>query len=277
MDIATIAGLGIAWAGLMIGALLAGTNLLMFLNIEAFFIVIVGTIGVTIICFPMAAILNSFAVLKNAFFAKEIDFVATIQTMVNFATKARREGLLGLEEDVEQLDDKFLQKGLQLIVDGTDIELVRSIMDTDLTFLEVRHKLGEGIFMTMGGYAPTLGIVGTVMGLVHVLAKLDDPSKIGPAVAVAFIATLYGIATANLIYLPIGMKLRARSAEEILLRNVMIEGVVAISQGDNPRIVEEKLKAFLPPKYKQVTVSTGRVGAGEEPPAAAGGAGAARR
>lgn len=274
MDIATMLGFAVGFGGLLMGALLAGTNLGMFLNLEAFFIIGFGVAGTIIVSYPMKTLLNSPNVFKNALFSKDMDYVGTVQILVNFATKARREGLLGLEEDVDQLEDKFLQKGMQLVVDGTDIELVRNIMETDLAFLEMRHKEGEGIFVAGGGFAPTLGIIGTVMGLINVLATLDDPSKIGPAVAVAFIATLYGIGVANMVLLPVAGKLKIRSSEEVLLRSMMIEGVVSISAGDNPRIVEEKLKAYLPPKLKAVAVAGGGAKTEEAAPAAAPAAGA---
>jgi len=208
---------------------------------------------------------------KHAFLNREFDYMGTIQTLVNFASKARREGLLGLEEDVDQLEDKFLQKGMQLVVDGTDAELVRNIMETDLTYLEARHKQGEDMFTAMGGYSPTLGIVGTVMGLIHVLSVVgDDPAAMMKGVATAFIATFFGISFANLIWLPIATKLKVRNAEEILMRQLMIEGVLSISAGDNPRIVEEKLKAYLPPKFKAMALSgTGTGSGGVEAAAAA--------
>lgn len=278
MDTATIVGLAVAWGGLLLAAILAGTNLMMFANLEAFLIIGCGVAGTIFISYPMSVMVSIPSIMKNAFFAKEVDYMGTIQTLVNFATKARREGLLGLEEDVDQLQDKFLQKGMQLVVDGTDIELVRNIMDTDLAFLEMRHRTGEGLFTAAGGFAPTLGIVGTVMGLINVLATLDDPSKVGPAVAVAFIATLYGIGVANLIFLPIAGKLKFRSGEEVLLRQLTIEGVVSISAGDNPRIVEEKLKAFLPPKFKALAVAGGgSTKGGEEPAPAAPAAGGGKK
>jgi chemotaxis protein MotA len=178
---------------------------------------------------------------------------SVIATLVGFATKARREGLLGLEDEIANVNDSFLKKGIQLVVDGTDIELVRSILETDLAFLETRHKLGEGFWGTMGGYAPTIGIIGTVMGLVNALSQLENASKVAGAIAVAFIATFYGIGFANLIFLPISFKLKAKSAEEVLIREVMIEGILSISAGDNPRIVEEKLKAFLSPKEQEAS------------------------
>jgi len=237
-----------------------------FFNLEAAFIILGGTAGATMVSVPMDQLKELGGIVRKAFTTDAMNPSQVITLLVGFATKARREGLLGLEDEAAQLEDKFLQKGIQLVVDGTDMELVRNIMETDLAFLEERHKLGEGMFGTMGGFSPTMGIIGTVMGLIKVLGSLTDPSGLGPAVAVAFIATFYGIAFANLVFLPIGNKLKAKSSEEVLMRQVMIEGVISISAGDNPRIVEEKLKAFLPPKIKNLvgTQQGGGEGGGEE-------------
>lgn len=255
---------------MLVAIIIMGAHLGAFWSIEAVVIIFGGTIGATMISYPMSVILNTLNIAKNALFVQEVDFTGAVTTLVNFATKARREGLLGLEEDVDGLEDKFLQKGMQLVVDGTDGELVRNIMETDLTFLEARHKQGESLFTTMGGYAPTMGIIGTVMGLVHLLgAGMSDPGALVTGIATAFLATFYGIASANLLWLPIAGKLKVRSEDEVLLRQVMIEGVLSISTGDNPRIVEEKLKAFLPPKYKQITVSAKEGGREEKEPAPA--------
>lgn len=223
----------------------------------------------------MSVVASIFAVTKQAFIQREMKASDVIQTLVGFATKARREGLLGLEDEIANVSDNFLKKGIQLVVDGTDIELVRSILETDLSFLETRHKLGEGLFGTMGGFSPTLGIIGTVMGLVNALAQLESASKVAGAIAVAFIATFYGIAFANLIFLPISFKLKAKSAQEVLVREVMIEGILSISAGDNPRIVEEKLKAFLSPKEQEAGKSAEETAEGGAGAGAAKGGGAA--
>ena len=255
IDLSTIIGLFVGWGSLFVALLIEGGGdihrVLMFLQLSAFFIVFGGTLGATIISYPWSVIANTLNVLKQAFIQRSMDPNQVITTLVGFATKARREGLLGLEDEIANVDDAFLKKGIQLVVDGTDIELVRNILETDLTFLETRHKLGEGIFNTMGGFAPTLGIIGTVMGLVNALAQIETATKVAHAIAVAFIATFYGISFANLIFLPIGFKLKAKTADEVLVREVMIEGILSISAGDNPRIVEEKLKAFLSPKEQE--------------------------
>ncbi len=260
IDLSTILGLVIGWGSLFIALLLEGGGefhrVVMFLQLSAFFIVFGGTLGATIISYPWSTIANIWPVTKQAFLQRQMDPNQVITTLVGFATKARREGLLGLEDEIANVEDSFLKKGIQLVVDGTDIELVKSILETDLAFLETRHKLGEGIFNTMGGFAPTLGIIGTVMGLVNALAQIESAAKTAHAISVAFIATFYGIAFANLIFLPIAFKLKAKTAQEVLLREVMIEGILSISAGDNPRIVEEKLKAFLSPKEQAAKEAT---------------------
>lgn len=270
MDIAAILGPVISLGSLLIAVLIVGGNVSAFFHIDATFIILGGTIGATILSYPLGVFLNIVNVAKNAFLTREVDYMGTIQTIVNFATKARREGLLGLEEDVDALEDKFLQKGMQLVVDGTDIELVRNIMETDLAFLQARHKQGSDLFTTMGGYSPTMGIVGTVMGLIDLLGRgMDDPVAMVKGISTAFGATLLGIGLANLVWLPIAGKLKIRSEEEVLLRTLTVEGVCAISAGENPRIVEERLKAFLPPKFKAIAVAAkGEGGREEKEPAA---------
>lgn len=266
MDIATVAGIGISFGSLLIAVILVGGDVMAFFHLDAMFIIFGGTLGATMMSYPMSVMINAIAVARNAFFTREVDYMGTINTLVTFATAARREGLLGLEESVDQLEDKFLQKGMQMVVDGTDSELVRHIMETDLSYLEARHKQGQDIFTTAGGYAPTMGIVGTVMGLIDLLARgMEDAGAMVKGISTAFGATLLGIGTANLLWLPIAGKLKVRSEEEVLLRMMVVEGVVSIQAGDNPRIVEEKLKAFLPPKLKAVAIAaSGKAEGGRE-------------
>lgn len=269
MDFATVGGMILAFSGLAIGILLEGASLGSFFGLSALIIIFFGTIGATMVGFSMKQMAELPKIMKHAFIQKTFDAAGVIATLVSFAEKARREGLLVLEDDAQKLDDKFLQKGIQLVVDGTDMELVRSIMNTELSFLESRHKVGENMFMTLGGFAPTLGIIGTVMGLVFVLGRgVDDPSEAVHGIATAFLATLYGICSANMIFIPIANKLKLKSQEEVLLREIMVEGILSIQAGDNPRIVEEKLKAFLPPAQREGLKPGGdkagaRAGAGE--------------
>jgi chemotaxis protein MotA len=259
VDLATVIGLVLGIAGVVGGALLEGIRLTFLWKFSAFMIVAVGSAGATMMSFPFDSVKEFFPVLRKAFQRQELDPGAIVTQLVGFATKARREGLLGLEEEAETVADPFLKKGLQLVVDGTDIEMIRNIMETDIAFLEGRHKVGESIFGTFGGFAPTLGIIGTVLGLVHALGELGSSDAgnnveaiihVVASIATAFIATFYGISLANIFFLPISFKLKQNNQQEVLLREVMLEGILAISAGDNPRIVEEKLKAFLPPKLK---------------------------
>ncbi len=251
MDFATIIGMLLAWGALVGALLMEGGELKSLINLPAGLLVFGGTLGAATISFKMSQITGLPGVLKQAFTAKTHDVAEVIEIMVGFAERARREGLLVLEEDARKINDEFLQRGMRLAIDGTDPELVREILTTEIHFLQARHKVGESIFTTLGGFAPTLGIIGTVMGLIHMLANLSDPAKMGPLIAGAFIATLYGVSSANLLFLPIGNKLKARTAEEVVIREVMVEGILSIQSGDNPRIVEEKLKAFLAPKLRQ--------------------------
>jgi chemotaxis protein MotA len=183
--------------------------------------------------------------------------VNVVTTLVGYAGKARREGLLGLEEDITTIEDPFLKKGLQLVVDGTDGEMIREILETDTAYMQARHKVGSDMMTAAGGFAPTLGIIGAVAGLIHALGTVSDPSKLTGAIAVAFTATFYGIGFANLIFLPLGGKLQMRSKQEAFTRELTLVGVLSISAGDNPRIVEDKMKAFMSPRDRDKLAGAG--------------------
>jgi chemotaxis protein MotA len=216
-------------------------------NFPGLMIIVGGTSGAVIASYSKKELTNLGPILKNAFMEKVTDAVSAVALMVGFAGKARREGLLGLEEDIANITDPFLKKGLQLVVDGTDMEMIREILETDTAFMAGRHKVGADLMTAAGGFAPTMGIIGAVAGLIHALASVSDASKLTEAIAVAFTATFYGIGMANLIFLPLGGKLTLRSKEDVFIRELQIVGILAISAGDNPRIVEEKMKAFLAP------------------------------
>ena len=251
MDLATIIGLVLAWGAFFGSIIMEGGELKAMINPSAMVLVFGGTLGASMISFPLSSVIGLPGIVKNAFMGKHEDPAKVIKMLVSFAEKARREGLLALEEEVKQVEDPFLKKGIQLAIDGTDPELVREIMETELQFLGARHHDGANLFATMGGFAPTLGVIGTVAGLVHMLANLSDPGSMGPSIAAAFIATLYGVSSANLVFLPLSNKLKHSSTEEVLTHEIVMEGILAIQGGDNPRIVEEKLKAFLSPKARR--------------------------
>jgi chemotaxis protein MotA len=250
MDLATIGGLILAWGAVVSNIFIEGGHLSSLMNLGAAILVVGGTLGATIMGISKEDIFNIPNVLKKSFFTEPAKLDSIIGTLVDLSRTVRKEGLLSLERVNEGIKNEFFKKAIQIVVDGLDAEQVRTILETDLDLLDERHKRSQKIFVTMGGFAPTLGIIGTVLGLVHMLANLSTPDTMGPAIATAFIATLYGISTANLIYLPIGNKLKLASEEEKLERRIILEGIISIQAGDNPRILEEKLLTFLPPKHR---------------------------
>lgn len=259
MDFATIAGI-ISGFVVIILAISSGGDLGSFINVPGMLIVLGGTFASVLVSSPLKDFGQYLKTAKIAFADNNKEPADIIATLVSFAEKARREGLLALEAEAEELDDAFLQKGIQLVVDGTDPELVRNILDIELTFLEERHKEGRGVFETLGQMAPAFGMLGTLIGLINMLRSLDDPEAIGPGMAVALVTTFYGSLLANLVFLPIAKKLKIRSNAEILAKEVMIEGILSIQAGENPRIVEEKMKAFLSPKSRSEVDSQRRGG-----------------
>lgn len=257
MDLATIIGI-IGGISLIIGAIFMGGTLMAFINLPSVLIVFGGVMAATLINYPISKLIDVMKILKVVFTEKRIDAEDIIKNIVSLAETARREGLLALEDAAYHLKDEFLQKGILLIVDGTDPELVRNILETELAFVEERHKEGQSIFETMGSLSPSFGLLGTIIGLINMLNQLTDPSAIGAGMATALITTFYGAILGYLVFVPIAGKLKVRSHEEILMREVMIEGMLSIQAGENPRIIEEKLNAFLSPK-KRITTRMGKV------------------
>ncbi|MDP8207006.1 MAG: motility protein A [Candidatus Electryonea clarkiae] len=247
MDIATLVGIFAAGA-LILLSILIGEGASFFFNLPSFMIVFGGAFGATLVNFPLADVLEVVNVAKNAFLHKTQSHVDTIELLVRIAEKARREGILAIEREVEGLDDKFMRIGVQYAVDGTEPETIRAILESELSGMEDRHRLGKKVFEALGTYAPAFGMIGTLIGLIKMLAALEDPSQIGAGMAVALVTTLYGALAANLIFLPIAGKLEERSHEEAKRKELVIEGILSIQSGDNPRIVREKLLTFLPPK-----------------------------
>ncbi|MDB5084335.1 MAG: motility protein [Bacilli bacterium] len=251
MDLTTLIGVVLAVGALAIGYGLEGGSIASLFMGSAALIVFGGTFGAVILSTPMERLKEIPKVVQKAFFHKVRNPLETIEELVALATIARREGILALEEKIESYQDQFFQNGIRLVVDGVDPELVRSILETELSFLESRHESGVQLFEQAGGYAPTMGIIGTVMGLVHVLSNLSNPNTLGPAISSAFIATLYGVSSANVIYLPIAGKLKNRTKQEVLIREIMIEGILSIQAGENPSILGQKLKVFLAPSKRE--------------------------
>src|SRR3954454_9906436 len=247
MKAATAIGIGVSILGLLMGSMMEGTSPAAFFNIPAMLIVFVGTFGATLAGSTMEQMKKIPALYKKAIRTDKPDLSSQLELLVGFAERARREGLLALDDEVVELDDAFTKKGLQLVVDGTDPELVREIIENEIDGIAARHHHGALRFEKAGGLPPTLGIIGTVMGLVHVLQNLSNPGTLGPAISGAFIATLYGVPSANLVFLPTANKLKLLSSEEQELRTMTLEGILAIQAGDNPRVVADKLLSFIPP------------------------------
>ncbi|MCW2926025.1 MAG: chemotaxis protein MotA [Thermoleophilia bacterium] len=245
IDFGVIGGILMAFGAVIIGLLIEGSSPGRYVSPSAAIIVFGGTFGATMGSVGLERFKQMPGSFMRALTYQSMDRAFAINTLVTFAERARREGLLVLEDDLRKTEDEFLRKGVQLVVDGTDPELVKEILRTEIDSLHEERHAGAKVWALMGGYAPTLGIIGTVVGLVLVLSNIADPSSLAASIAVAFIATLYGVGSANLIFLPIGTKLEGCATDEVAGRELMIEGILAIQSGDNPRIVEEKLVSFL--------------------------------
>jgi chemotaxis protein MotA len=248
MDLATIIGILVAF-GLVIAAL--GGDALLFLDPSSILIVCGGTIGAVLVTYPLESVLGVARIIKKTFLSKALEPGELIAQFVDYATRVRREGILSLEAHLKNIPDEFLRKGLQLTVDGLDPQLIQEILETDIACLEERHLKGAEILQTFGTLAPGMGMVGTIIGLVLMLKRMNDPSTIGPAMAVALLTTFYGAIMANLVFNPMAGKLRARSREEVLTRTMIVEGIMSISRGENPRILEEKMNSYLAPKDRR--------------------------
>ncbi|HWQ74861.1 MAG TPA: flagellar motor protein [Syntrophomonas sp.] len=245
MDLATLIGLLLAVASIFGAFLLEGGSAGMLLVITAFLIVFGGTIGATLISFPLEDFKRIPYFFKMIFSHKPVNYNGALEILVTCADKARREGVLSLENYFDDIDNPFMLHGLQMVVDGTAPELTRKMLESEIDSYEYSENIGAEIFMTAGGFAPTMGIIGTVMGMITVLSNLSQPDELAAAIAVAFLATLYGIASANLLWIPFGTKIKIKIQREILLMEMILEGITSIQDGENPRILRDKLTTFL--------------------------------
>lgn len=225
-------------------------KLIGFIDPPSMEIVLGGTFATVFVNFTFDEAKRLPTIIKQAFQVLDIDNVAIIKVLISFAEKARREGLLSLEEDVEQVENPFVKKGIQLVIDGTEGDLVRYILEAEVEQLNARHEGCKKMVSCMSTFAPAFGMIGTLVGLVNMLAQLDDPATLGPSMAVALITTFYGAVVSNLFTIPMEKNLETKNEKEILLYTIAIEGILSIQAGDNPRIVEEKLKSFLSPTLR---------------------------
>ena len=249
MDIATLIGILVSF-GLVIISILMGGEGAWFVNTPSLMIVFGGTMGATLLAYPLVDVLSVFKVAKNVFMHKSQSVSELIPMITGFAKKARQEGILSFESQLEDIEDAFLVQGIQMAIDGMESRAIEDVMVTEIIYLEERHRLGSDIFTTMGGFAPAIGMLGTIIGLVQMLMQMEDPSQIGAPMAVALLTTFYGTMLANLVFIPVAGKLKTRSKQEILIKQMVLQGVLSIQSGDNHRVVEQKLKAFIAPKAR---------------------------
>ena len=246
MDIATILGIVLSLGSIIGGQALEGGHLGSIMQLTAFIIVMGGTIGACCVQNSLSVVIKAVGALSLAFGGAHIDNKGTIKLILDLATVSRKQGLLALEGKLKDIKDPFMRKGVQLIVDGTDPKAVHEILEIEVEHHEEEGVLAAKVWEAAGGYAPTVGILGAVLGLIHVMENLADPSKLGGGIAVAFVATVYGVGAANLFFLPLANKIKFKLKEEAGSRNMVIMGLVGLAQGENPRLLQEKLESFLP-------------------------------
>jgi len=245
MDILSILGIALAFGAILGGNYLEGGHLSSLMQLTAFLVVAGGTVGAILLQSPMATFMKSLKMAVWIIMAPKMAADEAIEKIVNWSNIARKEGLLGLEALTENEPELFARKGLQLLVDGSEPEVIRNIMEVELGTKEYQDTQAAKVYEGMGGYSPTIGIIGAVMGLIHVMNNLADPSKLGSGIAVAFVATIYGVGLANLFFLPMANKLKSLIHAQTQFREMIIEGVVSIAEGENPRNIETKLQGYL--------------------------------
>ncbi|MCY1277243.1 Chemotaxis protein PomA [compost metagenome] len=245
MDVLSLIGVILAFVAIIGGNYLEGGHVTALLNGPAALIVLGGTLGAAFLQTPMSVFKRALGIIRWILLPPQVDLPGGITRVVNWSMTARKEGLLGLEPVADGEPDPFARKGLQLLVDGAEPESIRSILEVDLFTQEGRDLQAAKVFESMGGYAPTIGIIGAVMGLIHVMGNLADPSQLGGGIAVAFVATIYGVGFANLLLLPIGNKLKSIAMRQSRYREMLLEGILSIAEGENPRSIELKLQGFM--------------------------------
>ncbi len=244
MDFLTLIGLLVAFGGIFLGQLLEGGKLSSVLQLTAFIIVIGGTTGAVMVQYRLPVFLRSLKMLPWILIPPKSDPQPVIQELLEWSNTARKNGLLALEGLLEDVKDPFLQKGLQMLVDGSEPAKIRATLEVDMDSRSEIERQAARVFESAGGYAPTIGILGAVLGLIHVMENLADPAKLGAGIATAFVATIYGVGSANLLFLPISNKLKGIVHQQNYLREMIIEGLVSIAEGENPKLIEGRLQSF---------------------------------
>ena len=266
MDTSTLIGI-VSGIGCIAFAIMQGGGITTFINLPGMLIVMGGASAATLINFPLPEVLKMVSAAMKVVISPSFDPTGPVPEMISYAEKARREGLLSLEDVAEDIEDDFMRSGLRLIIDGTEPDEVREIMETELEYLASRHKRAQQLFLAMAKYLPGFGMIGTLIGLIAMLKTMNDPSTIGPSMAVALITTFYGALLANLVFMPIAGKLKMRTEDEALMRRIILEGIIMIQAQINPRFIGQKLMIYLPPKMRESAQARERQGAratGEE-------------
>jgi chemotaxis protein MotA len=268
-DFASIGGLLVAFGGILGGLILDGGKISDVTQITAAIIVLGGTLGAVMVTSPISSLLGALGGLKDVFLEEVLDLSAAVETIITFATKARKSSIISLEEDLDKIDDPFLRKALTLAVDGTDLQELHKMMQLELYQTEKRAEANAKVFEAAGGYSPTIGIIGAVLGLIQVMKHLENIEEVGRGIAIAFVATVYGVAVANLFFLPAANKLKSRSQKDAQLKELLLEGVSGILEGMNPKLIRVKLEAFV--KKDAKAKAKDAQGSGAAAPAAARG------
>ncbi len=257
MDLATIIGLILAFAAILGGQALEGGSVQSILQPTAAVIVLGGTFGACLVQFPLRVSIASFKAVMKVFQEPKADNKAVISEIIRYANKARKEGIISLESEIPKASDPFLRKALTMAVDGVEPKILRESMEMEMENMEEEAEHPVKFWEAAGGYSPTIGILGAVLGLIHVMENLSDPSKLGGGIAVAFVATVYGVGLANLFYLPVSGKLKMRAEANMVSKEIMFTGVISILEGENPRLIEDKLKSFLTHKEQEERAAKG--------------------
>lgn len=251
MDIATILGLLVGIGSVLVSFMMEGGHLSALIQMPAMVLVIFGTFGAATVTTSIKQLINLPNLMRVAMFEKKMDSQQLIDLLFDLSQKARKNGLLSLEKEIDSIKEPFLRKAIQLAIDGFETNKIREILEIEMAYIEERHKAGANFFLKLGGFSPTLGIMGTVLGLIHALGSMESSSNMASAIASAFIATLWGVAMANLIYLPLSDKLKYKHQDEALYLEIITEGAISLAMGDNPRVIRMKLVSFLLPDKRR--------------------------
>jgi len=259
MDITSIIGSILGVACILIGQILEGGTPSSLIQVTAALIVFGGTAGAVILSYPQECLIRAIKELKTVYSNENVEFKEIITELVKYATKARKEGVIALEKEAKNASDPLITLGLEAVADGADPKLVRDLMETQISMMEEEVKGGYKVWESAGGYAPTVGIVGAVLGLIHVMGNLSEPSKLGAGIAVAFVATVYGLVGANLFFIPLSTKIKLKSEKGFVAKEIMVEGILSIQAGESPALIERKLNAYILEKSSDVEGKTQKV------------------